>query len=262
MTRTAIVVQARMKSTRLPGKVLEDLGGQTVLAHVLQRCRAVPGVDVVVCAVPEGADDQPVADAAAHSGAVVVRGSESDVLARYWLSAQAVAADIVMRVTSDCPLIDPALCGAIIALRQERAADYACNNMSPSWPHGLDAEVFTRAALDLAYDQAVRPSEREHVTPFMRNHPDFTLANLPCPLADTQHHRWTLDTPEDLAFLRALWPLLPAGPAGWDWRVPLALVQADPELAAINAGQHRYAGLQASLQQDENLGFGTPPAIT
>ena len=111
--RVATIIQARMGSTRLPGKVLLDLGGRTVLARVIERALMIPGCDVVVCAVPESADDNPVAEEAARAGAVVTRGSTTDVLDRYWRAAQAVEADAIMRITSDCPLIDPAVCGAL-----------------------------------------------------------------------------------------------------------------------------------------------------
>jgi spore coat polysaccharide biosynthesis protein SpsF len=253
--RIAVIIQARMASTRLPGKVLMDLGGRTVLARVIERARAIPGADVVVCAVPEGAADDPVAAEAARAGAVVTRGSESDVLDRYWRAAQSIGADAVMRVTSDCPLIDPEICGQLIALWREASADYGSINTPPAWPHGLECEIFSFAWLERAAREAVKPSEREHVSPFIRNHPEARQVNLAGPGPQTVRHRWTLDHPDDLAFLRALWARLPPGPAGWSWRVPFAIVEADPALAAINAGHDRLEGLNKSLAQDLRAGF-------
>lgn len=247
---TAVIVQARMGSTRLPGKVLLDAGGATFLDHVLTRCRGIPGADVVCCAVPDTADSDPVAAEAARLGVAVFRGSETDVLDRYWRAAFSLKADVVMRVTSDCPLIDPAVCGRVLALCEHTNADYACNNMPPSWPHGLDCEAVTFAWLDRSAREAAKPFEREHVTQFVRNHPDSRKANLPCPAGNVAHHRWTLDTPADLEFFRALFPRLPSGRAAWDWTVPLAAVEADPALAAINAGQDRYEGLKQSLARE------------
>jgi spore coat polysaccharide biosynthesis protein SpsF (cytidylyltransferase family) len=237
---TAIIVQARIGSTRLPGKVLRRLAGKTVLRHVLERCSAVLGIDVVCCATTSKPEDDPVVDEALDAGVEIFRGSEQDVLDRYYRAAMACDAEIIMRVTSDCPLIDPAVCAAVIALLHREDADYACNNMPPSFPHGLDCEAFTRVWLDRAAREAHLPSEREHVTPFLRNHPQARKANLTCPEPGVAGHRWTLDTPADLTFLEALFARLPDGPTAW--RVPLALVAADPALAGINTGDGTKAG--------------------
>ena len=253
--RTAVIIQARMGSTRLPGKVLMDLGGRSVLARVIERAKAIPGCDVVVCAVPEGPDDDPVAQEAAAAGALVTRGSRDDVLDRYRRAAQAVGADAVMRVTSDCPLIDPKVCGDLIALFHRSGADYACINDPATWPHGLECEIFSYAWLDKAAREARKPSEREHVSPFIRTHPDAKRINMPGPGPETVRHRWTLDHADDLTFLRTLWARLPEGEAAWDWRVPFAIVEADPALAAINAGHDRLEGLNKSLAQDVREGF-------
>lgn len=248
--RTGVVIQARAGSSRLPGKVLLPLGDRSVLAHVLDRCRAIAGIDVVCCAVPEGAADDPVAEAANRLGASVVRGPEFDVIERYRLAADTLDLDVVMRVTSDCPLIDPDVCAAVLALRGAVGADYACNNAPPSWPHGLDCEVMTTRVLARAARLAERAWQREHVTPWLRNHPGIARANLamaPTVSEAAVHQRWTLDTPQDLAFLRALVARLPAGADGWSWKVPLAIVDADPALFALNAGAERLAGLKKSM---------------
>lgn len=239
---TACIVQARMGSTRLPGKVMRRLAGDTVLAHVLRRCRAIPGVDLVVCATVEGPDGEPVAGEAERAGAVVFRGSEQDVLGRYLGAARAVAAERILRVTSDCPLIDPGLCGRVLALcgpGPEGGPDYASNNMPPSWPHGLDCEAFTRALLERAAETADSAYAREHVTPWMRDAPGIRRAGLTGPGGALPRLRWTLDYPEDLAFFEALFPLLPPPPAIPAWRDTLALLDAHPELGRINA--HRSA---------------------
>lgn len=223
-----------MGSTRLPGKVMRPLGDTTVLGQVLRRCAAIPGIDIVVCATGTGAADDPIGDEAASHGAVVSRGSPDDVLARYLGAARQVAADIVMRVTSDCPLIDPAVCGAVLALRCEAGADYAANNMPPSFPHGLDCEAFTSAALARAASVATDPHDREHVTPWLRRAEGLARANLAGPGGDLVHRRWTLDYPEDFDFFTAVFAALPdAATAGW--REVLALVEARPDIAALNA---------------------------
>lgn len=246
----AVIVQARMTSTRLPGKVLLDLAGKTVLAHCLERCKAIPGADVVVCAVPEGALHDPVAAEAERCGVVVTRGSEDDVLDRYWRAALAVKADHVLRVTSDCPMIDPEVCGRVLRLATHGGADYACNNMPHSWPHGMDCEAFPFAWLDRAARQATTASDREHVSPFIRNHPQAVKASLPNPAGDQHGHRWTIDHPADYEFFKAVFARLPAGPAGFSHRVALRLIEAEPELAAINGGIDPLEGYKKSLAAD------------
>ena len=226
-----------MGSTRLPGKVLKPVGQTTVLDHVLTRCRAIAGVDVVCCAVPDSADSDPVAAEARRIGVEIFRGSDHDVLDRYWQAARALKADVVMRITSDCPLIDPRVAAEVLALRIRENVDYACNNMPATWPLGLDCDALTFAWLDRAAREAKTPYDREHVTPYIRNHPESRKANFPCPESGVVQHRWTLDTQADLDFMRVLFPRLPPGPAGWDWRAPLALIAADPTLAHVDTSR-------------------------
>ncbi len=246
---TAAIIQARMTSTRLPGKVMMTLGGVTVLEHVLTRCKAIEGIDTVCCAMPDAADSAPIAAEAARIGVEVFLGSQDDVLDRYYKAAKHLEAGVVMRVTSDCPLIDPQVCGRVLALRETENADYACNNMPPTWPHGLDCEVVTFDWLERSAFEARESFEREHVTQYVRNHPDSIKANLEGPGESASHHRWTLDNDKDMEFLTALFERLPEGREAWDYRVALAIVEADPGLAAINAGQDRLEGLKKSMRE-------------
>ncbi len=241
MSRTVIIVQARMTSTRLPGKVLLDLAGHTVLRRVLERCACIPGVDDVCCAVPEGVTHDPIAAEAKRAGVSVFRGSEADVLARYAGAARQCGADLVMRVTSDCPLIDPVVCGQVLSLVKDGKADYACNNMPASWPHGLDCEAFTAAALYRAEVEATSPREREHVTPWLREHADLVHANLIGPGGWAAEQRWTLDFPEDYAFLQAVFAALPDSSGMQYTDAVLNLLRARPDIAAINAQHHNVS---------------------
>lgn len=244
MAGVAVIVQARMGSSRLPGKILKPLGGMTALAQCLRRCRAIPGVNRVVCAIPEGLADEPVAVEAERCGVVVTRGPSDDVLRRYRLAADAVAADLVMRVTSDCPLIDPVLCGRILQPILAGDADYACNNQPPSWPHGLDAEAFTAKGLREADELAADPFDREHVTPWLRRAEGLRRVNLARRGDDLSHScRWTLDYPEDYAFLAALFERLPPAPVIPDLEQVLALLEGHPELAVLNA---MHCGVRAT----------------
>lgn len=237
--RTACIVQARIGSTRLPGKVLEMLGEASVLEHVLRRCEAIEGVDEVVCATVAGKDGDAVASLAESLDVAVYRGSERDVLARYHGAAHAVGADVVLRVTSDCPLIDPEVCAEVLKLRADAKADYAANNMPPSWPHGLDCEAFTIAALDEAATTAIAAEDHEHVTPWMRRNRAYRRVNLTGPGGDLAAQRWTLDYPEDLAFLRAVYERLPHGGAGRSWRTAADIVRREPQLALINEARRQ-----------------------
>jgi spore coat polysaccharide biosynthesis protein SpsF (cytidylyltransferase family) len=183
--------------------------------------------------VPVGADSDSVAAGARQAGAAVYRGDEHDVLGRYHGAARELGATVVMRVTSDCPLIDPQECGAVLRLRAAHDADYACNNMPRSGPHGLDCEAFTFAALERAAREANDPYSREHVTPWLRAHPELVRLNL----AGEERGaglRWTLDYPEDLAFFRALFALLPPWPAIPPAREVIRILARHPEIAQIN----------------------------
>lgn len=248
---SAVVVQARMTSTRLPGKVMLPLGGKTVLEHVLERCLAIPGVGAVCCAVPDAPESAPLVETARKAGAAVYQGSEADVLDRHYQAARMVSAEFVLRVTSDCPLTDPEVCGRVFDLVRGGGADFACNNMPPSWPHGLDCEAVSMVWLERAWREAAKQFEREHVMPWIRTHPDVAKANLVGPGGGTEDNRWTLDDPSDYAFFEAMWQRLPQGKAGWSYKVPLAIVARESALAAINAGHDRLEGLKKSMREEK-----------
>lgn len=232
--RTVVIVQARVGSTRLPGKVLKRLGPHTVLEEMLSRCHAIRGVDLVVCAIPEAAADDVLIPLVDRSKSIVARGSEDDVLARYLSAAQLVGADVVMRVTSDCPLIDPELCAAVLSVRNAAGVDYAANNMPPGFPHGLDCEVFTTAALRRAAESATAASDREHVTPLLRRSPEVSRAMVVGPGGNLKTMRWTLDFPEDLLFFQKLYEILPVGAIEPWWKVSDLLARR-PEISRLNA---------------------------
>ncbi|MDY0873065.1 UDP-2,4-diacetamido-2,4,6-trideoxy-beta-L-altropyranose hydrolase [Dongia rigui] len=241
---TAIIVQARLGSSRLPGKILQKIGGRTVLEHDIARLKSVRGADLVVIATTDKDSDTVVADAATAAGALVFRGDETDVLARYLGAARMVDADVVMRVTSDCPLIDSAICDAVLALRAATGADYAANNMPRLFPHGLDCEAFTRAALERAANEATDAYDREHVTPWLRRMPGLTRANLTGPGWPANQQRWTLDFPEDLTFFADLFAEMPLDPVP-DWQAVLSYLGQHPQLVQANA-RHRAGSPMAS----------------
>ena len=163
---TVCIVQARLTSTRLPAKMMLSLGGETVIRHVLRRCKEIPGIDKVVCATPVE-KSEPLRREATALGVKVVQGSEHDVLGRYRKAALLVNADIIMRITGDCPLIDPDVCGRVLDLMED-GVDYASNVDPRGFPKGLDCEVFTMQALERAHKEADDPYDREHVGPWMQ----------------------------------------------------------------------------------------------
>ena len=232
--KTIIIVQARMTSTRLPGKVLLPLAGEPMLVRLLERLRRVQRADGIVIATTTNASDDPIAALCAQQGVPCHRGSELDVLSRYADAARLHAADVVVRITSDCPLIDPALIDQLIAVYEEGDSDYVSNMLPPTWPYGMAVEVFSATALAQAHAEATQDAEREHVTPFIYWNPQrYRLRNVASPVA-LSHHRWTVDTPEDYELVRRLFDhLLPTNPHFTQADV-LALLDAHPDWIAIN----------------------------
>lgn len=191
---TACIIQARMNSSRLYGKVMLTMAGKTVLGHCLSRAKRIPGVDVVICAVPDLPSSGAIETEAMRYDAKIVRGPEQDVLARYYKAALSVAATTIVRVTSDCPKIDPDVCGRVLALLKEKGCDYASNvHPERTWPKGLDCEAFTWQALHDANHKATEAPDREHVGPWMQRH-----LKTEC-LKDKQKsaENFSIDTPED-----------------------------------------------------------------
>lgn len=197
MNKVVCIVQARLASTRLPAKVLLPLNGHTVLEEVLRRCKRIPVVHHVVAAIPDTEDCDVLLPFIEKQHVSVTRGPELDVLARYAKAAQEHDADIIMRITSDCPLVNPNLCGAVLSLRDMHDSVYA-SNVYPArhFAQGLDCEVFTRTALDAANRDAIDPCDREHVTPLIQRNAGQGIALLKS-MDDTSHLRWSLDTLDD-----------------------------------------------------------------
>ncbi|MHB1218286.1 MAG: aminotransferase class III-fold pyridoxal phosphate-dependent enzyme [Alphaproteobacteria bacterium] len=245
--KTVAIIQARMGSTRLPGKVLMDLGGLPVLAWAARAARQTTGVDEVMVATSVASADDAVADWCKTAGIACHRGPEDDVLRRYVEAAAAASADVVVRLTADSPLLDPAIIAQLLYLRALEQADYSSNVDPPRWPDGLDCEAFTATALRAANELARRTVEREHVTPFLRhNRRRFAAAVLTCPIPGLWRERWTLDTAEDLAFLRAVAARLAPDHAPSYVEI-LRVLDAEPALREINAAIGRNEGYSTSL---------------
>lgn len=237
--RIVAIIQARTGSTRLPGKVLRRLCGVSVLGQVIRRVKACRMIgDVVVATTVLPSDDAIEAEAKAFH-CEVFRGSEQDVLSRYFEAATAAKADVVVRVTSDCPLLDSTvLCQMLeVFVREcsENGVDYLSNTFGKrTFPRGLDVEVFTSAALARAHREATASWDREHVTPYIYNHPQtFVLKNFQC-ASDLSEYRWTLDTQADWQLIRAIYEGL--GVTGsFSTADILKFLQDRPDLVALNA---------------------------
>jgi spore coat polysaccharide biosynthesis protein SpsF len=249
MSRPIAIIQARMGSSRLPGKVLADLGGAPLLARMIERVRAARTLAGIVVATSDLAQDEPIRALTAALGVDGFAGSESDVLARYAGAAVRFGADPIVRLTADCPLIDPEIVDRCVeAFRATPGCD--CLGLGGPFPNGLDTEVVAASALRRAHAEALLPSEREHVLPYVWKHPErfrCGVYTFPEPLG---HCRWTVDEPRDLELVRAIFSRLHRPGHVFGWREIAALVAREPALGRINAGIERGAGYRRSLEAD------------
>ncbi|HJW89569.1 MAG TPA: glycosyltransferase family protein [Anaerolineales bacterium] len=250
------IIQARMASSRLPGKVLLEISGQPMLAHVVQRARLAQTVSEVIVATTTNPSDDPVEKFCQEQCIACFRGSEHDVLDRYYQSALAFGAQVVVRLTADCPLIDSVIIDetvrALLGTRSPSAApggtplaqlpglyDFAANRLPPPWnrtyPIGLDVEVCTFQALERAWKEANEPHQREHVMPYLYEQPGRFRVLVLDHDPDYGNLRWTVDSPQDLELVSRIFAAFP-GREDFSWLEVLALFEREPQLAQINAG--------------------------
>jgi spore coat polysaccharide biosynthesis protein SpsF len=231
------ITQARINSYRLPAKVLRPIAGKPMLRWHLDRVKQAQRIDrVVVATTLEPAADA-IVEIAEQAGVLVFRGSEQDVLERFAGAAALADAGTVVRVTSDCPVIDPVLIDRVIALYETAGEEchYASLDVG-TFPRGLDCEVFSRQALDEAHREASLREDREHVTPFIRRHVERYGARFLSTVPPDQIYRWTVDTPEDFELARRIIEnFVPTG-LDFSWTDIAALMRRYPDWAAINAG--------------------------
>lgn len=247
--RTVAIIQARTGSTRLPGKVLTDLCGRPLLSRVLERVAACAGIDAIVVATTTLPGDEALIPHAREARAEVFQGSTDDVLERYTLAARNAGAEVVVRITADDPFKDPGVIAALLEDFARGGADYVSNTIAPSYPEGLDTEVFTREALERAHRDAREPFEREHVTPHIWMRPQaFRLRNLSAP-RDLSALRLTVDTPADMELARALYAeLLPLGKTFFLNDI-IALLETRPDILALMPDVPRNLGLTLSMEK-------------
>ena len=237
------VLQARMTSTRLPGKVLEPVLGMPMIGRQLERLAHADSLDRLVVATSTDASDDGLVDYLGSTGVLVVRGSLGDVLGRFVVAMDTFAPDVVVRLTADCPLTSPAILDRVVAEFHSEGLDYVSNTMVPSYPDGLDVEVVSADALRWVAANSNDPHEREHVTLGVYRRPDrFTIGNVAGD-EDLSSLRWTVDTAGDLAFVRAVYErLYPVNPA-FEWQDVLALVRAERGLSRTTSDAARNTAL-------------------
>jgi spore coat polysaccharide biosynthesis protein SpsF len=265
VTRVVAIIQGRMTSSRLPGKILADIAGQPMLARVFARTSRAATVSETLFATTTDASDDPVAEYCDWSGIPCTRGSLYDVLDRYYQSAKEAQADVVVRITADCPVIDPELIDKVVntVISNQSSVisgqvDFAANRLPPPWgrtyPIGLDTEVCTFAALERAWKEAKEPQHREHVMPYfyegvklIADNRSLSTGSSPRGFnivllhhtTDFGNYRWTVDTAEDLEFIRQIYSRF-NGRDDFTWKEVLDLVHDEPDLMKINAGvQHK-----------------------
>ncbi len=226
------ILQARMSSTRLPGKVMADLAGAPMILRQIERLERAPSLSRIVVATSDQPSDDPLARAMEAAGVEVFRGSLDDVLARFIGVLDAFSpAEIAARLTADCPLADPDVIEATLALREATGADYVANaGERRTFPKGLDVEVFRVAALRAAAAETDDPYDREHVTPFLYRRPERFALAFHHQTVDEGEVRWTVDRPDDLMFVRAVYEALYAANPAFTSDDVRAFVRGRPDL--------------------------------
>jgi spore coat polysaccharide biosynthesis protein SpsF len=247
--KVVAVIQARMSSTRLPGKVLMPLAGQPVLWHVVDRLRACKTIQAIVVATSTDVSDDVIEQWCQGNGVQCFRGSLTDVLDRYVQAARASQADAVLRITADCPAIDPDTVDEVVA--GFLADDFDFYGLKGEFPDGLDCTVFATCALEKAWLEAKLPSEREHLGPYIEQQPHLFKNGGFEKYQGLQHHRWTLDEPRDYAFLQAVFDRLYRKESHFSAVEVLDLLAHEPALYELNSNIVRNEGYLKSLIQDK-----------
>ncbi len=253
------IIQARMGSTRLPGKVLRPLLGQPTLWHIVQRVRQVPGLRQVVVATSDQSGDEPIRRFCQEAGVACFAGSEHDVLDRFYQAAVACSGDPLLRITGDCPFADPQIIGRLLAMYQSGQYDHvgvatgagAVFLDGGRFPDGLDAECFSFVALARAWQEAVSPSDHEHVTPYLWRQPNLFRLGLLKSEIDYSRLRWTVDNEVDFHLVAVVYQALYREDVAFLMDDILAYLQANPDLAAMNQSLIGQEGYLALWQPDQ-----------
>ncbi|WP_078378901.1 cytidylyltransferase domain-containing protein [Sutcliffiella halmapala] len=202
--KVAAIIQARMGSSRLPGKILKTINGKTLLEYQIERVRQAKAINQIIIATTVKESEEPILKLCKEMKIEYYRGSEEDVLSRYYETAQKFGVDVIVRLTSDCPIIDPEVIDKVVNyyIDNRKEVDYVSNTLERTYPRGMDTEVFSFKALKKAYNEAILPWEKEHVTAYFYNNPNFFILRGIKSDQDYQSYRWTVDTEEDFQLIR------------------------------------------------------------
>lgn len=244
------ILQARMSSSRLPGKVLKPLLGAPMIVRQLERVRRCTRIDRIVVATSIDATDDPLAQVCMDVGVNLFRGSLEDVLDRFHGAALQYPSQTIVRLTADCPLADPHLIDQVIEFFLRGDFDYATNALQPTYPDGLDVEVFRTSCLEQAWQEAALPSEREHVTPFIHRRPERYRIGHFAGDRDLSALRWTVDEPLDFEFVSQVYAALYSSKPDFGTNDVLHLLEQRPNLKTLNIRHERNEGMRKSLQAD------------
>jgi len=246
---TVAIIQARMRSSRLPGKVLKEAAGYPLLWHLIYRLKKAETLDDIVLATSQLEEDRILLQKAEEWGVKAFAGSAEDLLDRYYRAALEFGAEVVVRITADCPLIDPRIVDQVVN-EFIKLKDYAAVGTDETFPDGLDTSVISFAALKKAWREAKLPSEREHVGPYISGHPElFRTKRLSC-TEDLGHLRWTVDEKADLELVRQIFDRLFQDGGMFYTEDILELLRQEPHLNLINSHIARNEGYQKSLKED------------
>ncbi|MGB7958049.1 MAG: glycosyltransferase family protein [Minisyncoccia bacterium] len=237
----AAIVQARMGSTRLPNKVLKDLCGRPLVWQVINRVKASRKIDKIILATTQNPNDAALENWAGENDIPCYRGSEDDVLDRFYNAARLFKADVIVRITPDDPFKDPAIIDQVIDLFEEEKLDFAYNNKPATFPEGLDTEVFSFQALERAWTEAKDPFEREHVTQYFYRHPELFRQKCLIHPEDLSYLRWTIDTQKDWDMAEMVYKELFPSNSHFSMADILELLRRRPEIALVNADEKRSA---------------------
>jgi spore coat polysaccharide biosynthesis protein SpsF len=233
--RTVCTIEARMTSSRLPGKVLLEAAGKPLLEHMIERLRRVRGLDAIVIATTEEASSDPIAELAGRLGVGCFRGSEDDVLARVLGAAEAHGAEVIVEATGDCPLIDPRVVERVLDRFLAGGVEYCSNTLERTYPRGMDVQAFPTAVLAEVAGLTDDPADREHVSLYIYEHPErYRLRSVVSDRPEAADVRLTVDTPEDYALIREIFDVLYPRDPEFGLEAILALLDERPELAALN----------------------------
>lgn len=248
--KTSVLIQARTQSVRLPNKVLAMIENKPLIWCIIERLKKSVNVEQIILAVPSSKEDKKLMKIAEEHNILSFDGDENDVLSRFYYAAIKYNADPIIRITGDCPLVDPNLLDEIIEFYKKSEYDYVSNTLIPTYPDGLDIEIFSFKTLEIAFKEAKLKSEREHVTPYIYNNPKkFYLYNYKN-ILDQSNYRWCVDEQPDLELIRLIYSNFKPKFI-FPFRDVIKFIESNPRISKINEKIKRNEGYLKSIKEDK-----------